>query len=150
MCICQMSAREVTMRFRYAIALSVAVIGLELAVFASTGLAAPTRKAYIVIEIDEITNAEDYAALKKMGIRANVETQFEDGRYLARTETLSPLDGVAPKAIVIIAFDNHAKAKAFYDNSKEITAMRMKATKSRAFIMDVCSDSGKLYPDSDC
>ena len=74
------------------------------------------------------------------------EAQFEDGRYLARTENVTGLDGTAPKAIIIIAFDNEAKAKAYYDSSKEITAMRMKATKSRAFIVSVCTEGGKLLP----
>jgi uncharacterized protein (DUF1330 family) len=134
------------MRIPYAITLAV-VIGLGLTIIATYGLPAPTRKAYIVIEVDEITNADDYAALKKMAVKASVEAQFEDGRYLASTDILTALDGTAPKEIIIIAFDNEAKAKVFYDNSKEITAMRTKATKSRAFIVDVCSEGGKLYPD---
>jgi|SRR6185437_2490937 uncharacterized protein (DUF1330 family) len=134
------------MKIRYAITLAVA-IGLGLTVIATYGLAAPARKVYIVIELNEITDAGQYEALKKMGARATVEAQFEDGRYLARTENVTPLDGTAPKAIVVVAFDNEAKAKAFYDSSKEITAMRMKATKSRAFIVDVCTEGGKLLPD---
>jgi uncharacterized protein (DUF1330 family) len=134
------------MKVRYAITLAV-TIGLGLAVIATHGLATPTRKAYIVIELDEITDADGYAALKKMGVRASVEAQFEDGRYLARTDNLTALDGTAPKAIIIIAFENEAKAKEFYDNSKEITAMRRKATKSRAFMVDVCSEGGRLFQD---
>ena len=134
-----------TMRIRYAITFAVA-IGLGLTVIATHGLAVPTRKAYVVIEVDEITDADHFEALKKMVARATVEAQFEDGRYLARTENVIALDGTGPKAIVIIAFDNEAKAKAYYDNSKEITAMRMKATKSRAFIVDVCTEGGKLLP----
>ena len=133
------------MRIRYAITLA-AAIGLGLTVIATHGLAVPTRKAYVVIEVDEITDADHFEALKKMVARATVEAQFEDGRYLARTENVTALDGTGPKAIVIIAFDNEAKAKAYYDNSKEITAMRMKATKSRAFIVDVCTEGGKLLP----
>lgn len=133
------------MRIWYPITLTV-VIGLALTAIATYGLAAPTRKVYVVIELDEITDADHYEALKKMGARGTIETQFEDGRYLARTENMTALDGTAPKAIVIIAFDNEAKAKAFYGSSKEITAMRMKATKSRAFIVDACSERGKLLP----
>jgi uncharacterized protein (DUF1330 family) len=131
------------MRIRFAIALTV-TIGLGLTFVAPHGFAAPTRKAYVVIEVDEITDADHFEALKKMVARATVEAQFEDGRYLARTENLTALDGTGPKAIVIIAFDNEAKAKAYYENSKEITAMRLKATKSRAFIVDVCTERGKL------
>jgi uncharacterized protein (DUF1330 family) len=133
------------MKIRYPIALAVA-IGLGLTVIATYASPAPTRKVYIVIELDEITDADHYEALKKMGARASVEAEFEDGRYLARTENVTALDGTAPKAIVVVAFDNEAKAKAFYDNSKEISAMRMKATKSRAFIVEVCTEGGKLLP----
>jgi uncharacterized protein (DUF1330 family) len=82
-----------------------------------------------------------------MGVRTTVEAQFEDGRYLANSDKLTALDGTAPKSIIIIAFDNETKAKEFYNNSKEITAMRMNAAKSRAFIVEVCSEGGKLYPD---
>ncbi len=135
-----------TMKIRHAITLAVA-IGLGLTILASYGLPAPTRKVYVVIELDEITDADHFEVLKKMGAQATVEAQFEDGRYLARTENVTALDGTAPKAIVIVAFDNEAKAKAYYDNSKEITAMRTKSTKSRAFIVDVCSEGGKLSQD---
>jgi uncharacterized protein (DUF1330 family) len=102
---------------------------------------------FVVIELDEITDAGHFDVLKKMAARATVEAQYQDGRYLARTENVIALDGAAPKAIVIVAFDNEAKAKAYYDNSKEITAMRTKSTKSRAFIVDVCSEGGKLSQD---
>ena len=133
------------MKILYATTLALA-IGLGLGVIATRGLAAPTRSVYVVVELDEITNADQYEALKKMGPKAAVETQFADGRYLARTENVTALDGTAPKAIAIIAFDNDAKAKAYYQNSKEITAMRMKAAKSRSFIVEVCLDRGLLVP----
>jgi uncharacterized protein (DUF1330 family) len=134
------------MGIRRAIILVVGV-GLGLFVVATSILASPTRKAYIVIELNEIIDADNYAALKKMGVRTTVEAQFEDGRYLANSDKLTALDGTAPKSIIIIAFDNETKAKEFYNNSKEITAMRMNAAKSRAFIVEVCSEGGKLYPE---
>jgi uncharacterized protein (DUF1330 family) len=134
------------MGIRRAIILVVGV-GLGLFVVATSILASPTRKAYIVIELNEIIDADNYAALKKMGVRTTVEAQFEDGRYLANSDKLTALDGTAPKSIIIIAFDNETKAKEFYNNSKEITALRMNAAKSRAFIVEVCSEGGKLYPD---
>jgi uncharacterized protein (DUF1330 family) len=134
------------MKIRHPITVAVAV-GLGLTILATYGLAAPTRKAYVVIELDEITDADHFEVLKKMGSQATVEVGVQNGRYLARTENVTALDGTPPKAIVIIAFDNEAKAKAYYDNSKEITAMRTKTTKSRAFIVDVCSDRGKLSQD---
>jgi uncharacterized protein (DUF1330 family) len=134
------------MKIGHAMAVAIA-LGLGLTILASYGFAAPTRKVYVVIELDEITDADHFEALKKMGSQATVEVQVKDGRYLARTENVTALDGTPPKAIVIIAFDNEAKAKAYYDNSKEITAMRTKSTKSRAFIVDVCSEREKLSQD---
>jgi uncharacterized protein (DUF1330 family) len=121
-------------------------IGLGLGVIATRGLAAPTRTFYVVIEVDEITDADQFEALKKIASRGVVDAKFADGRYLAHTSNVTALDGTAPKEIAIIAFDNEAKAKAFYDGSKEITALRMKATKSRSFIVEICSERGKLVP----
>jgi uncharacterized protein (DUF1330 family) len=49
---------------------------------------------------------------------------------------LAALDGAAPKRFVMVAFDSMEKASGFYQNTKEMTAMRIKATKSRAFIVE--------------
>jgi len=134
------------MKIWCALALVIA-IGLGLGVFATHGRAAqPIRQVYVVIEADEIADAGIYEAMKTKGPAAIVETKFADGRYLARTENITPLDGTAPKGVVIIAFDNVAKAKAYYDNTKDVTAMRMKGTKSRAFLVEVCLAGGKLFP----
>jgi uncharacterized protein (DUF1330 family) len=84
--------------------------------------------------------------MKKRGPANIVEAKFVNGRYLARTENVTSLDGTAPKGIVIIAFDNAAKAKAYYDNTKETTAMRFEGTKSRAFLVEVCLVRGQLLP----
>ncbi len=122
-----------------------AAVGLGMGLIGGFGLAAPVRTALVVIELDQITDMAAYESLKKsMSMQAVVEAQFEDGRYLARSEDITALDGDAPKGIVIISFDTAAKAKAYYENTKEITAMRMKAAKSRAFIAGVCLDRGKL------
>jgi uncharacterized protein (DUF1330 family) len=129
----------------YVLTLAIA-IGLGLGIIATRGLAAPTRAVYVVTELDEITDAGQYESLQTMAMRGAIEAQFEDGRYLARTENVTALDGTAPKAIVILAFDNEAKAKAYYNSSKEITATRMRATKSRSFLVERCTDQGKLVP----
>jgi uncharacterized protein (DUF1330 family) len=65
-----------------------------------------------------------------------VEVKHADGRYLARTDNLTALDGAAPKRFVMIAFDSMDKANGLYLNTKEMTAMRIKSTKSRAFIVE--------------
>jgi uncharacterized protein (DUF1330 family) len=123
-------------RIQYAVALVVA-IGLGLGAIASRGLAAQgKRTVYVVIDVNEITDADGFKALVKMGPSSIVEVKDQDGRYLARTENITALDGTAPKAFAIIAFDNVEKAKAYYDNMKQTTAMRIKATKSRSFIVE--------------
>jgi uncharacterized protein (DUF1330 family) len=125
----------------------VIAVGLGLGFVATHGFAAhPKRAVYVVIEANEITDAPRYEAMKKTGPANIVEAKLVNGRYLARTENLTSLDGIAPKGIVIIAFDNAAKAKAYYDNTKEATAMRFEGTKSRAFLVEVCLVRGQLLP----
>ena len=124
------------MRIQYAVALAVA-IGLGLGAIASRGLAAQAKRTvYVVVDVNEVTDADAFKALLKMGPAAIVEVKNSDGRYLARTENITALDGTAPKAFAIIAFDSVEKAKAYYDNMKDTTAMRIKATKSRSFIVE--------------
>jgi uncharacterized protein (DUF1330 family) len=124
------------MRIQRTIALAVAV-GLSLGVIATWSLAAQAKRTfYVVIEVDEITDADSYKAMTKMGPANIVEVKHADGRYFVRTDNLAALDGAAPKRFVMIAFDSMEKANGFYQNTKEMTAMRIKATKSRAFIVE--------------
>jgi uncharacterized protein (DUF1330 family) len=124
------------MRIQHTIALAVAV-GLGLGIIATRGLAAQAKRTfYVVVEVDEITDADGYKAMTKIGPTNIVEAKHADGRYLARTDNLAALDGTPPKRFVMIAFDSMEKANGFYQNTKEMTAMRIKATKSRAFIVE--------------
>jgi uncharacterized protein (DUF1330 family) len=124
------------MRIQRTIALAVAV-GLSLGVIATWSVAAQAKRTfYVVIEVDEITDADGYKAMTKMGPANIVEVKHADGRYFVRTDNLAALDGAAPKRFVMIAFDSMEKANGFYQNTKEMTAMRIKATKSRAFIVE--------------
>ena len=124
------------MRIQQTIALAVAV-GLGLGVIGTRGLAAQAKRTfYVVIEVDEITDVDGYKAMTKIGPSNFVEVKHADGRYLTRANNLRALDGAAPKSFVMIAFDSMEKANGFYQNSKEMTAMRIKATKSRAFIVE--------------
>jgi uncharacterized protein (DUF1330 family) len=124
------------LRIQRTIALAVAV-GLSLGVIATWSLAAQAKRTfYVVIEVDEITDADSYKAMTKMGPANIVEVKHADGRYFVRTDNLAALDGAAPKRFVMIAFDSMEKANGFYQNTKEMTAMRIKATKSRAFIVE--------------
>jgi uncharacterized protein (DUF1330 family) len=87
---------------------------------------------YVVVDIDEITDAAGYAAIGGRTAQAAAAV-FKDsgGRYLARTDKITALDGNAPKRSVIIAFDSKEKAQAWYNSAtqKEVTAIRTKTTK---------------------
>jgi uncharacterized protein (DUF1330 family) len=113
-------------------------IGLGLGAVAVRGLHARTSTppVYVVVEVDEIIDADGFESLRQTADAAVVEVQFEDGRYLARTENVTALDGSPPKFFALIAFDNMTKAKAFNDSMKKTTALRTKVTKSRSFIVE--------------
>jgi uncharacterized protein (DUF1330 family) len=124
------------MKIQYAVALAVAA-GLGLGSVAIRGLHAQSKPpVYVVIEINEISDADGFKAFLKMDPSNVVEVKDADGRYLVRAENVTALDGTAPKRFVIIAFDNIAKAKAYNDNIKEVAAIRIKTTKSRSFIVE--------------
>ena len=104
-------------------------LGLALVVFVSAivirGLHARTTTPpiYVVVEIDEITDANGFEALRQADDATAIEAEFEDGRYFARTENVTAaVDGSAPKAFTIIAFDNIPKAKKFVDSIKPTRA----------------------------
>jgi uncharacterized protein (DUF1330 family) len=124
-------------KIHYALPLSVA-IGLGFGAVAMRGLHARTTSppVYVVVEIDEIADANGFEALRQTADATAVEVQFEDGRYFARTEKVTALDGSAPKFFALIAFDNMTKAKSFADSMKNATALRTRATKSRSFIVE--------------
>jgi uncharacterized protein (DUF1330 family) len=131
------------MKMYWAMSLA-STVGLALGGIAGSSLALPTRSVYVVTELEQITDPAAYDQLKKtMGPSAVVETQMADGRYLVRTEDIAALDGAAPKAISIISFNNEAKAKEYYENTKDVRGIRMKAANSRSFIIRVCSDRGR-------
>jgi uncharacterized protein (DUF1330 family) len=89
-----------------------------------------------VVEVDEITDANGFEALRQTADATAIEVQSEDGRYFARTENVTALDGSAPKFFSIIAFDDITKAKKFIDSIKATTALRTRVTKSRSFIVE--------------
>ena len=116
--------------------------GLALVAFVSAvaipGLHARTTAppTYVVVEVDEITDANGFEALRQADDATAIEAEFEDGRYFARTENVTAVDGSAPKFFAFIAFDNMTKAKAFIDGMKNTTALRTRVTKSRSFIVE--------------
>ena len=125
------------MKIYYALPLAIA-IGLGFGAVAIQGLHARTTTlpVYVVVEIDEITDANGFEALRQTTDATAVEVQSEDGRYFARTENVTALDGNAPKFFAFIAFDNITKARTFDGNMKNTTALRTKVAKSRSFIVE--------------
>ena len=128
------------MKIQYALPFAVA-IGLGFGAVAIRALHARTTTPpiFLVVEIDEITDANGFEALRQTADATAVEVQFEDGRYFARTEKVTALDGSAPKFFALIAFDNMTRAKAFNDGMKNNTALRAKVSKSRSFIVEATS-----------
>lgn len=120
------------------LALALAAAAGSLAAMAVSGLYAATVKpVYVVMEIDEITDADGFKnTFQRKDVRAAVEAMVEDGRYLVRTDNAVALDGAAPKSFIVIAFQNMKKAKSYSESMKEFTAARIKATKSRSFIVE--------------
>jgi uncharacterized protein (DUF1330 family) len=118
--------------------LGFALVALVSAAGAIRGLHArtTTTPVYVVVEIDEITDANGFEALRQAAAATDVEVQFEDSRYFARTENVTAVDGSAPKFFAFIAFDNMTKAKTFIDSMKNTTALRTRVTKSRSFIVE--------------
>ncbi len=125
------------MKIRYVLPLAVAIgLGFGAVAIRSLHARTATPPVYVVIEVDEITDAGGFEAFRQTAAATAVEVQLQDGRYMANTENVTALDGSAPKFFVSIAFDNMTKAKAFVENMKKTTALRNKATKSRSFIVE--------------
>ena len=131
--------REATMKTQYAVALAVAV-SFGLGAAAIQGLHAQAKPpGLVVVDISDITDAEGFKAIGQRSNEAAAAVFKElGGRYLARTSNITAVDGTPPKRFVIIAFDSVEKAKAWNDvaGQKEVTALRMKTTKSRSFIVE--------------
>lgn len=123
------------MKIQHALGVSFAV-GLLLGSGAIFGLhAAAVPPAFVVVEVNEITNQQAFReGYVKMGPAAVA------GRYLARAGTVTALDGEAPKFFVLLSFQSLDKAKAYNASMKELTATRLKLTKSRSFVVEGFSD----------
>jgi uncharacterized protein (DUF1330 family) len=118
-------------------------LGLILLAGASIGAAAVNTLraqgkiagAYVIIDINAFTNAEEFKTLiPKLG-PANAAFGVKP---IVQTETTIGLDGTPPKRLAIIPFDSVDKAKAWTDSAavKEITGIRTKTTSSRSFIVE--------------
>ena len=122
-------------QWRLALAIFVGFVGalLPSKPFMSQGTAAG---AYVIVDINQIN---DPATCKTfLGKEAQTITS-SGGRFLTRTNYITPLDGVAPLRFAIIAFDNVQKAQAWnvFATQTDINAKRMKSTRSSSYIVEV-------------
>jgi uncharacterized protein (DUF1330 family) len=91
---------------------------------------------YVVVDLFDITDAEGFKAIIPLS-GSETLTPF-GGRYVIRTDKITPLDGTPPKRFVVIAFDSVEKAQAWKasDASKKVDVIRDKTTKSSQFLVD--------------
>ena len=125
------------MKFKRPLIVSFAV-GLMVGCGAIFGLqAAGVPPTYVVVEVNDIADMQAFKnEYVKVGPAAVAEAKMADGRYLVRTGDVTAVDGDPPKFFVVIAFQNIDKAKAYQASMKDLTAIRLKLTKSRAFMVE--------------
>jgi uncharacterized protein (DUF1330 family) len=92
--------------------------------------------AFAVIDIGEITDPDTFSR-QLLPKETGTLVPF-GGQYVIRTDNITGIDGTAPKRLVVIAFQTPQAAKSWASSAaeKEIAALRMKSTESRAFIAD--------------
>lgn len=127
------------MERRYGIAVGMALLaGCALGAGMTGQLRAQsTPPAYAIIDISETLDAEAY--IKAVSAAEPKATESVGGRFVVRTNAPAGLDGGAPpNRLVVIAFDSTDKAKAWYNSPaiRDVNAVRMKTTKSRAFLVE--------------
>ena len=127
------------MKANYKLALTL-LTGAALGAAAIQGLRAQAKPpSYVVIDISEVTDVEAYKAVSQRS-PAVVAADLQEfgGRFIANTGKITAVDGIAPRRIVVIAFENTEKAQTWVNskNKKEVDAIRTKTTKSRSFIIE--------------
>lgn len=113
--------------------------GAAIGATAVNGLHAQAKApgAYAVVDISEVTDPEAWKAVTQRPTSGTAGVA-QGGHYIARTDNITALDGTAPKRFVLIAFDSVAKAQAWYNSpdQQKVNAIRIKATKSRVFVVE--------------
>jgi uncharacterized protein (DUF1330 family) len=123
------------MRASYKLALTLLAGGV-LGAAAIQGLHAQAKApVYVIVDIADVTNPESFKTLLP---KAGPAVDAFGGKFIARTEKITEIDGTPPKRFVVISFDSLDKAKAWSASAaqKEVDAIRVKSTKSRSFIVE--------------
>jgi uncharacterized protein (DUF1330 family) len=116
---------------KFAIALAAAIV---LSAFVGKGSSAQSLPpTYFVVDFSEITDPEGFKALAAKAT-PEILAGF-GGKYMVRSQNITAVEGVAPKRLVIIAFDTPEHAKAWAEQP-EPRAIRAKTTKSRSFLVE--------------
>jgi uncharacterized protein (DUF1330 family) len=127
------------MKTHYTVALTM-LAGIGVGAVAVQGLHAQAKPpAIVVVDISDITDAEGFKAVGGRSNEAGMAV-FKDlgGRYLARTQNITAIDGTPPKRFIVIAFPSVENAQTWKKSpaQKEVDAIRAKTTKSRSFIVE--------------
>lgn len=91
--------------------------------------------AYLIADL-EVTNPAEFDEYRK-GVPATI-AQY-GGKYLVRGGALESLEGGwSMKRVVILEFPSMAQAKAWYTSPeyKDLLAMRLRSTKSKAVLVE--------------
>jgi uncharacterized protein (DUF1330 family) len=93
-----------------------------------------TPSGYVIAEID-VTDPDAY---KKYAEQVPATVVASDGHYLVRGGKIQPVEGAAPKRVVVLAFESAEKARAWeYSPAYEaIKPIRHSSAKSRIFIVE--------------
>jgi uncharacterized protein (DUF1330 family) len=122
------------MKPNYKIAVAM-LAGGALGALAVQGLHAQAKPpAYVITEVDII----DEAAFKEFSPKVAKTVEASGGKYLTRGGRIIALEGQAPKRFVLSTFPSVEAAQAWRNSAgwKEITPLREKAVKTRAFIAE--------------
>jgi uncharacterized protein (DUF1330 family) len=114
--------------------------GVALGAIAIQGLHAQAKPpVYVIIDVDAVTDAVGNAAnTGRTNEAASAVFKDTGGRYLVRSNKITALDGNPPNRFIIAAFESVERAQAWFNSpdQKKINDIRMKTTKSRAFIVE--------------
>jgi uncharacterized protein (DUF1330 family) len=118
--------------------LGLLIAGIAIGAVMVGGLRAQDKEpgAYVVIDIAQITDRDSF--MRQLLPKAEPAVADYGGKFLARTEAITRLDGTRPLRYVLIAFDSVDRAKSWYASPawKEVDEMRKELTKSRIFVIE--------------
>jgi uncharacterized protein (DUF1330 family) len=124
------------MKTNYILGLAV-LVGVAIGVAGASKILAQQAKSapgFVIAEVD----VTDPTTFQKYADQVPGTLAPFNGRYVVRGGKTTPLEGDAPKRVVVIAFDSVEKAQA-WENSpayEAIKPLRLSSAKSRVFIVE--------------